>query len=323
MLYAKLGNTGLLISRLGFGASPLGDVFGVTDPAEDLKAVQRAVDLGINFFDVSPYYGNTLAEERLGRALVGRREKVFVATKCGRYGRDVFDFSAVRIKRSIDESLVRLRTDYVDLFQAHDIEFGDLDQIVSETLPALREIQQSGKARYIGITGYPLQTLISVARRARVDTILSYCHYNLLATDLNDELGPFALANGIGLINASPLHMGLLADSQLPDWHPAPIEVRRASAAVVKLCRKHGFHPAVVALAFSVKNPYVATTLVGMSTSKQVDTNLEALDFEMDRAFLEKIEQIVAPVKNLAWASGRRDGADRLLPSKAGQELKA
>src|ERR1039457_6127192 len=108
-----------------------------------------------------------------------------LATKCGRYGNADFDFSAARVKRSIDESLQRLQTDYVDLLQAHDIEFGEVTQIWSETIPALREIQRSGKARHIGISGYPLKMLRSVAKLAPVDTILSYCRYNLLVTDLS------------------------------------------------------------------------------------------------------------------------------------------
>jgi L-galactose dehydrogenase len=119
MRYRHLGDTSLKVSVLGFGASPLGDVFGTTDPSEGFRAVHLAIDEGINLFDVSPYYGLTLAEERLGMALAGRRNEVVLATKCGRYGESEFDFSAGRITKSLEESLRRLRTDYVDLFQAH------------------------------------------------------------------------------------------------------------------------------------------------------------------------------------------------------------
>jgi L-galactose dehydrogenase len=305
-----LGNTDLSVSQIGFGASPLGDVFGMTDPAEGVRAVHRAVDEGINFFDVSPFYGGTLAEERLGKALLGVRNKVVLATKCGRYDADVFDFSAGRIRRSIDESLARLRTDYIDLFQAHDIEFGNIDQIVNETLPALQDVQRSGKARYVGITGYPLRMLKSVAERERVDTILSYCRYNLLVTDLDAKLAPFTRANGIGLINASPLHMGLLSGSGLPEWHPAPMNVRRTAADVVALCRQRGFDPVVVALRFCMGHPAVASTLVGMSTREQVDTNLKALRFEISPGFFASIEQTIAPAKDVVWRSGREENAD-------------
>ena len=173
MRYRSLGNIGVSLSVLGFGASPLGDVFCVTDAKEAEHAVHLAIDQGVNFFDVAPYYGQTLAEERLSKALAGKRNRVFLATKCGRYGAESFDFSARRIKASIDKSLARLRTEYVDLLQAHDVEFGDLRQIIEETIPALRRIQQAGKARFIGITGYQLQMLTAIAQEVSVDTILS------------------------------------------------------------------------------------------------------------------------------------------------------
>ncbi|MFL6414348.1 MAG: aldo/keto reductase [Bryobacteraceae bacterium] len=311
MNYRTLGKTGLSVSQIGFGASPLGDVFGKADPSEATRAVHRAIDVGINLFDVSPYYGHTLAEERLGKALTGRREKVLLATKCGRYGAESFDFSATRIRRSIDESLTRLQTDYVDLFLAHDIEFGNVEQIISETVPALREIQQSGKARYIGVTGYPLQMLKSVAERERIDVILSYCRYNLLVTDLDADLAPSAKSRKIGLINASPLHMGLLSGSPIPTWHPAPASVRRAAADIIDFCRKHKLDPAVLALRFCIEHPYVASTLVGMSTREQVESNLKALTFEIEPALLHQIQEIAAPAKDIVWPSGSPENQDQ------------
>ena len=222
MKYRTLGRTGASVSVLGFGASPLGDVFGKTDAAERNRSVHHAIGQGINFFDVSPYYGKTLAEERLGEALDGKRQQVFLATKCGRYDDRSFDFSRQRIRQSIDESLARLRTEYVDLLQAHDVEFSDARQIAEETIPALREIQQEGKTRFIGITGYSLRVMTEIAEQAPVDTILSYCRYNLLSSDMDSMLTPFARAQGIGLINASPLHMGILTTNGAPAWHPAP-----------------------------------------------------------------------------------------------------
>jgi L-galactose dehydrogenase len=224
-----LGRTPLRVSMLGFGSSPLGNVFQQTDPAEADATVSLALGRGINFFDVSPFYGGTLAEQRLGEALKGHfaehRDKIVLATKCGRYGAETFDFSAARTFASIDESLIRLNTSYVDLLQVHDVEFGDIEQIIHETIPALRIIQQSGKARYIGITGYSLPPLIKIAEQAPVDTILTYCRHNLMVTDMDEVLVPFARQHGVGLINASALHMGLLTDHTVPAWHPAPPEV--------------------------------------------------------------------------------------------------
>jgi L-galactose dehydrogenase len=177
MEFRRLGRTDLQISVVGFGASPLGDVFRLIDTEEGRRAVHLAIEEGINFFDVSPYYGVTLAEERLGQALSGRRDKVILATKCGRYGFRDFDFSAQRVQSSVEESLGRLRTDYVDLLQAHDVEFGDVNQIIDEMVPAMPRLQQEGKARYIGISGYPLKVLMRIAEKVPVDGILSYCRY--------------------------------------------------------------------------------------------------------------------------------------------------
>ena len=114
MQYRKLGKTGLNVSVIGYGASPLGNAFGEVAPQQGIAAVHRAIDQGINLFDVSPYYGLTLAETRLGEALERHRERVILMTKCGRYGMNEFDFSRKRIRRSVEESLARLRTDHVD-----------------------------------------------------------------------------------------------------------------------------------------------------------------------------------------------------------------
>jgi L-galactose dehydrogenase len=305
MEYRKLGQTDLSLSLIGFGASALGGVFGNFDPAEGIRAVHRAVDSGINFFDSSPYYGITLSETRLGEALVGRRQRVVLATKCGRYGLDQFDFSAKRVLASMDESLRRLQTDYIDLFQIHDVEFGDVQQIINETLPALRQLQQQGKARYIGITGYPPKLLRRIAESAPVDSILSYCHYNLLNRQMDEILTPFTRERGIGLINASGLCMGLLTEHGPPDWHPAPREVRDAGRNAADFCRAHGTDISEIALRFCLDYPYVASTLIGIASTREVETSLNLLRSATDSAFVARIEAVLAPVFNYDWPSGR------------------
>lgn len=300
MEYRVLGKTGLRVSVIGFGASPLGNEFGAVDPKEAESAVRIAVEQGVNFFDVSPFYGRTLAEERLGTALAGRRERVVLSTKCGRYDLRQFDFSAARVQTSIEESLRRLRTDFVDLLIAHDIEFGDREQIIGETIPAMRKLQAEGKTRYVGISGLPLELLADVAVRAEVDFVLSYCHYNLLARDLDRDLTPVLQARGMGLINASPLHMRVLTKAGPPDWHPASAAVKQTGAKIVALCDRNGIDPAILALRFCLDHPYVSSTLVGMSTPAEVNTNLKALEFKADPALLEQIEQIAAPLNHAA-----------------------
>jgi L-galactose dehydrogenase len=304
MEYRLLGGTSLRVSILGFGASPLGDVFRKTSPAERMDAVHVAVDRGINYFDVSPYYGLTLAEARLGEALEGRREKVVLATKCGRYGGSEFDFSAAKITAEFENSLKRLRTDYVDLLQAHDVEFGQVRQIVEETLPAMRRLQEQGKARYIGITGYSLKNLMEIAGQVKVDSILSYCRYNLLVTDLEAALIPFAKKHGIGVINASPMHMGIITERGAPEWHPAPQAVRDAGQRVVALCKARGVDASEVALRFCLDNADVASTLVGLSSREHVERNLQALEMTVDAELMGEIAEAVAAVKDVTWASG-------------------
>ncbi|HEX8628883.1 MAG TPA: aldo/keto reductase, partial [Catenuloplanes sp.] len=208
MEYRALGATGLSVSVLGYGASPLGGVFAPIDEDEGVQAVRTALDLGVNIIDVSPYYGITRAETVLGRALRGvDRDSYVLATKVGRYGEAEFDFSADRIRRSVDESLTRLGVEHVDLIQCHDIEFGDLDQVVEETIPALLELRAQGKVRFVGVTGYPLSALAAVADRTGLDTVLSYCRYSLLDDALADWL-PFFGQRGVAVLNASPLAMG-------------------------------------------------------------------------------------------------------------------
>ena len=310
MEYRKLGNTDLEISVLGYGASPLGNEFEAIDTAEGDRAVHMAIDHGVNFFDTSPYYGRTLSEERLGKALGAKRKNIVLATKCGRYDIDKFDFSADRVRRSIEESLRRLRTDYIDLFQMHDIEFVDREQVIGEALPAAREMQQEGKCRYVGITALPLGILQDVASRAPVDSILSYARYNLMVRDLDDMLRPFCAENGIGLINASPLHLRILTERGAPEWHAADEQVKQVGSKIAALCRSADVDVADVALKFCFDYPHCASTLVGMSKTRHVRKNLAVFDFETPPDLLQRIETLVEPVKNRIWPTGLPENRD-------------
>src|ERR1043166_9358665 len=148
MQYRPLGNTGLSLPALSFGASSLGAEFRQVDFNEALKSLHTALDLWMNFIDTSPYYGRGMSEVRLGIALRGiPREKYLLGTKLGRYDGAHFDFSARRVVESVDISLHRMGVEYLDICLCHDIEFVDMAQIVEETLPALRRVQQQGKVR--------------------------------------------------------------------------------------------------------------------------------------------------------------------------------
>lgn len=305
MQYRKLGQTGIEVSELSFGASPLGNVFGIADEGEGVKAVHYAIDQGINLFDVAPFYGTTLAEKRLGKALLGKRNQIYLATKCGRYGERDFDFSYQRVIKSIDESLQRLQTDYVDIFQLHDIEFVSKEQILNEALPAALKAKEMGKARFIGITGLPVRYLAEVARQSELDTVLSWAHYNLLQDEINDELVPLSKEMGFGLLNAGPLLQRILSDAPPPDWHRSPQAVKAMQPALSQLCKSYGLNLSDVAIRFAVNHPAIATNIVGLSETWQVKQNLQALDIRIPDELLTAIHTLVTPVKNQMWYEGQ------------------
>lgn len=304
MEYRRLGKTDMNVSVLSFGASPLGNVFDESDEAEGKRAVHYAIDHGINYFDVAPMYGTTLAESRLGKALKGKRDKVFLATKCCRYSAEDFDFSYNRVLKSIDESLERLQTDYVDVLQIHDIEFGTMQQVLEEAIPAALKVKEMGKTLYIGITGLPVRYLAKVVKQTEVDTVLSWAHYNLVEDEINDELVPLSKERGFGLINASPLLQRLLSDSPIPQWHRSPREVKDMQPKLLKLCAEYGVSLSDVAIRYALNHPDIATTIVGMSKLKNVEQNVRVLDFKIPDGLLERIEVMIKPVKNRMWFEG-------------------
>jgi aryl-alcohol dehydrogenase-like predicted oxidoreductase len=305
MEYRALGQTGLAVSKLSFGASPLGGVFREVDEAEGIRAVRVALDLGINFLDVSPYYGLTRAETVLGRALRGiPRERYYLATKVGRYGDQDFDFSAKRVSASVDESLARLGVDHIDVIQCHDIEFGSLEQVIEETIPALRRLRERGKVRFIGITGLPLKIFKFILSRTEVDTVLSYCHYSLNDSSL-DSMLPLLSERQVGVINASPLSMGLLSDRGAPAWHPAPGDVRSTCSVAAAYCSARGQDISKLALQFSTSNPLIATTLVGTASPENIEKNVRWIDEPIDQELLGETLRILGPVHDVTWPSGR------------------
>jgi L-galactose dehydrogenase len=304
--YRPLGSTGLRVSALGLGAANLGGVYGEVTEAAAITTVRRAFELGINVFDASPYYGQTRGETMLGLGLRGLpRDRYVLLTKCGRYDADHFDYSPSRIRASVTASLQRLRTDHVDVLQLHDVEFGDLDRILHESLPVLHELQAAGLARFVGITGLPLR----IFRRAlelgvRLDTVLSYCHATLFDNSLVDLL-PALAQRGIGVVNASPTAMGLLSRHGPPDWHPAPDDVKAACRKAQEHCARRGAELAELAIQFSCALPGVATTLCGTAVPEEIAANVAAVARPIDATLLGEVRTILLPIKNRTWSQGR------------------
>jgi L-galactose dehydrogenase len=300
------GKTGLKISRLAFGGSSLGSVFKDIDERAGIRAVHVAIDHGINLIDTAPYYGATKAETVLGKALRDiPREKFYLATKVARYGATAadFDFSAARVTASVDESLRRLGVETIDFIQVHDIEFGRLDQIVHETIPALRKIQAAGKARFVGITGLPIKLFRQVMDQIDVDQIQSYCHFCLNDTALLDVL-PYLQKKHVAIFNAAPLAMRLLTDEGAPGWHPAPAALKAKCAEAARFCRARGADLAQLALQFSVSNPAIHTTIVGTASPERILNYIREIDAPLDEELLRGVQKILAPVHNLTWPSG-------------------
>ena len=308
--YKPLGNTGLVVSQLSMGGSALGNVYGEVEAGAALEAVRHGIDLGMNFLDTSPYYGDTLSERRIGEALQGGyRERVVLATKAGRYAEKVnngFDYSYERILRSWEESSQRLRTDHIDLFQLHDVEFVRQEKIVEEAWPAMVRLKEEGKVGHIGLTGYPLRHLALLASilEPRPETILSYCHYDLLNTTFDELLLPTILRLGIGVINASVTHMGILTERGAEDWHPAPAEVHEVGRKIREHVRSRGADVTEVALLFAIAHPHVATTCVGMRSVQEVDQDVAILRRQLDHELLAEVEKLAAPVRGTTWVQG-------------------
>ncbi len=173
-----LGNTGLRLPILGFGASSLGQEFRRVTLDDALRSVRVALDCGINFIDTSPFYGRGMSEVLLGVALRDvPRDQYLLCTKLGRYDLAHFDFSPRRVAESIDVSLHRLATNHVDILLLHDIEFVPLQGILQDTIPALEKVKQAGKARFIGFSGYPQKIFRTILDQTPLDCVLSYNQY--------------------------------------------------------------------------------------------------------------------------------------------------
>lgn len=308
MVYNEIGKTGMRVSNLGFGASSLGGVFHSIREEEGIQAVSTAVENGINFIDVSPYYGHLKAETVLGKALKDiPRDKYYLSTKVGRYGKDgvnTWDYSAKRATESVYESMERLHVDYIDLINVHDVEFADLQQVVDETLPALVELRKKGIVRHVGITDLQPENLhwvIEHSPEGTVESILNFCHYSLNDDMLLDYLD-FFVEKGIGVINASPFSMGLLSQRGTPDWHPAPAPLKEACAKAAAYCQEKGYPIEKLAIQFSTSlNPRIATTLFSSANPQNVLKNIDYVNQPMDEQLVKEVRAIIGDQMRVRW----------------------
>lgn len=297
------------VSALSFGASSLGSVFRETKEGEAVAAVHTAVDSGMNFIDVSPYYGHYKAETVLGKALREiKRDKYYLSTKVGRYGKDgvnTWDYSARRATESVYESMERLGVDHIDLINVHDIEFADLHQVVDETLPALVALRDKGVVGHVGITDLQLENLqwvIDHVAPGTVESILNFCHFTLNDDKLLDYLDYFE-QRGIGVINASPLSMGLLSRRGVPAWHPAPKSLVDACRRAVEYCDAKGYPIEKLAMQYSLSEPRIATTLFSSANPENVAKNIAFVSEQPDWELIGEVKRIIGDQQRVSWAN--------------------
>lgn len=293
-----LGNTGMELTTLSFGASSLGQEFRGVDLNEALHSVRVALDSGMNFIDTSPYYGRGMSEIMLGRVLPDiPRDSYYLGTKLGRYAPQHFDFSAKRVAESVDLSLERMKVDHLDIVLCHDIEFVEMSQIIEETLPALREQVDKGKVRFIGVSGYPMKMFQYVLANAEIDVLLTYNHYTL-QNDMALELVPVCKEKGVGLMNAAPFSARLLTSAPLPEWHKATPQVREVAKQAADYCAEQGTDIAKLALQFSIANPDFTTCVTGSASPDRVRQWVDWAREPIDESLLAKVQEILKPIHN-------------------------
>jgi aryl-alcohol dehydrogenase-like predicted oxidoreductase len=328
MEHRPLGRTGVSVSKLCLGAMMFG-AWGNTDHDDSIRIIHRALDAGINFVDTADIYSQGESEVIVGKALAGgRRDDVVLATKFwGPMGDDPNHRGVSRrwIMREVEDSLRRLNTDYIDLYQVHRYEPGvDLD----ETLGALTDLVRQGKVRYIGSSTFPVSAIVEAQRtardRGRQRYVTEQPPYSMLARGIEAEVLPTCAQYGMGVIPWSPLSGGWLSGRWRKDADaPAPTsEARRrlterydlslpanqrkldAAEALAQLAEEAGMSLIEMAIAFVVHHPAVTAAIIGPRTMEQLDSQLPAADVVLDDALLDRIDEIVAPGINVNPADG-------------------
>jgi len=319
MQYVNLGTAGVKVSRICLGAMTYGNSKWrewVLDEAESRPFIQRAVEAGINFFDTADMYSVGASEEVLGRALkdFARRDRVVIATKVfNAMSDDPNDrgLSRKHIHHAIDDSLRRLGTDYVDLYQIHRF---DYETPVEETMSALNDVVRTGKALYIGASSmfaWQFAEMQQVAKEngwARFVSMQN--HYNLIYREEEREMIPLCRAQGVGVIPWSPLARGFLAGNRSKldfgetvraktDEYAQKMYYDDSDFAVVdrvsEIARKRGVSNAQVALAWVLQQAGITAPIVGASKMRHLDDAIAALDLKLDESELKALSEPYRP----------------------------
>lgn len=280
MSYRKLGSTDMEVSLLSFGGGGLSGFYEDFTENDAIEVVRESLKKGINYIDTAPFYGEGRSETVIGKALKGvPREAYYVSTKVGRYSKKLdeqFNYSSEKIKSRFERSLDLLGLDYVDIIILHDVEFAKLKDIIESAIPALQEIIASGKARYLGISGYPLSRLGEVMSKisAKVDIVLSYSRDTLIDSSLH-KYHTFFKSKDVGIINAAPTALQLLTNAGPQDWHQANPTLRELCKKAADYCKENGVELGRLAIHHTLESPISETVLVGMNSLAILHMNLD------------------------------------------------
>jgi aryl-alcohol dehydrogenase-like predicted oxidoreductase len=326
MEYRTLGRTGVKVSPLCLGAMMFG-AWGNTDHDDSIRIIHRALDAGINFVDTADVYSRGESEEIVGKALAGgRRDNVVLATKVhGTMGDDRNEFGNSRrwIVREVENSLRRLKTDWIDLYQIHRPE---ADTDFDETLGALSDLVHAGKVRYVGSSTFPASQIVEAQwvaeRRGRERFVCEQPPYSILVREVEKDVLPTCLRHGMGVIPWSPLAGGWLSgryrlDIDVPQSRRAQMIPGRydmslpgnqrkleVADALAKLAEENGMTLIELALAFVIRHPAVTAAIIGPRTMEHLESQLPAAEVTLSGEVLDRIDELVPPGVNLNPGDG-------------------
>jgi D-threo-aldose 1-dehydrogenase len=299
MEYVKLGRTDLTVSRLGFGAAPIGGLYAREVSEERAVAtVHRALDLGMNFVDTAPAYGWGQSERYVGMALAAYQgSPPIVATKVGRV-RDGVDYSYDATMAGVEASLQRLGLDHLPLVHLHAVQRApSVEHVLSpqNALGALHKLQEEGVVGWIGV-GTPTAVVAEYIHSGEIDAVLVANQYDLLDRSAADHILPLAAARDTGVIIGGAYGTGILATGPVCDakyrYRPAPPHVLRRVRRLEGVCEEHGVSLKAAALQFCLRHPAVHSVIPGMSSVEHVEETVAAMDEQIPQNVWEVIETI-------------------------------
>lgn len=309
----RLGQSDLSITRVGIGTAPIGSTqewriyWGAQEERDAIRAIEAAIESGINWIDTAPFYGWGRAEQLVGKALRGKREKAFIFTKCGTVrndeGEESDNLTPASIRREVETSLRNLQTDHIDLYQFHDI---DPATPIEESWATMQALIQEGKVRYGGLSNHSIDLM---ERALAIAPVTSNQHqYSLLSRAIEQEVLPFSAQHSIGVLCWSPLASGFLTDEfdldslEPRDFrrrHPFAQEPRytllqQVRARLQAIARDHRRTLAELAIAWVLRRPAVTAAIIGIRNEREARAMTRLCDWQLDGETAQAIEQALS-----------------------------